>query len=496
MPTRFLPLLLLGSCPAWSQKFPIRHLGSIGHLEGKPPVNLGKVRATSVHGSYARLDGRDRAGKPWRAWMRTFGGIAGTEVWTADFDRNGQDDLLVARQFAANGWCPAPVDIAILLFDAGGRPVPWKIHSQMPPSSANERYPFEPIAIVDSNGDGRAEFVAIGCTSPFNNHPLGQSWIDGAYTAKDARLALVKSPNLKAYRARIGQLNARPAEWKELREGPESKAWERIESLASGEIGCEEFQPAPPPVPVQGPGQSGTLVYTPSPCKATEDPEVIVAGRRERFWPEDIVSDGPEGRDMWLEDSTEGGSAGLRTVFRTGYAVRWFDDGLVWADASRPRPAQLRVALEVTQSRKRIVDPFPVSGGCREFHLRDDARFRTCPSGLWQRFLGSSVEELLPDRTSIKTSHTAMGITHSGEERYERPPGAGAMIGAAGALTQWSSREGSHYAMHENGRLTAWRVEIPVKGQLVDSLVFANPAAGGRMELVEVRGRFRWRRIE
>lgn len=248
--------MLLAVCTLFGQKFPIRHLGSIGHLEGKPPVNLGTVRAASVHASYARLDGRDRAGKPWRAWMRTFGGIVGTEVWAADFDRNGQDDLLVARHFAANGWCPAPVDVVILLFDSGGRPVPWKLHSQSPPASANERYPFEPIAVIDSNRDGRAEFVSLACTSPFDNHPLGQSWIDGTYSAKDARLGVVKSPDLKAYRARVGPLAARPAEWQDLRPDPESKTWEQIESLAKGEIGCKEFQPPPLTLPVLGPGRN------------------------------------------------------------------------------------------------------------------------------------------------------------------------------------------------------------------------------------------------
>ncbi len=488
--------MLLAVCTLFGQKFPIRHLGSIGHLEGKPPVNLGTVRAASVHASYARLDGRDRAGKPWRAWMRTFGGIVGTEVWAADFDRNGQDDLLVARHFAANGWCPAPVDVVILLFDSGGRPVPWKLHSQSPPASANERYPFEPIAVIDSNRDGRAEFVSLACTSPFDNHPLGQSWIDGAYSAKDARLGVVKSPDLKAYRARVGPLAARPAEWQDLRSDPESKTWEQIESLAKGEIGCKEFQPPPLTLPVLGPGRNLVLVDAPNPCKATEDPEVILAGRRENAWPEDIVVDGPNGRDIWLEDGTEGGSEGLRTVFRGGYPVRWFDDGLVWADASRPRPAQVSVALEVKASRKRMVHTLPLPDGCREFYHKEDTRFRLCPSGLWNRLRDSSVEELLQDRVSIKTSHTAMGITHSGEERYERPPGAGAMIGAAGGLTQWSSPNGPHFAMHEGGRLTVWRVEVPVKGQLVDTLVFANPAPDSRIELTEVRGRFRWRRIE
>lgn len=491
-----LLLFVLAAGPAFAQRFPIRHLGSIGHLEGKQTVSLGSVRATNIHEDYALLDGRDRAGKPWRAWMRTFGGIVDTVVWTADFDRNGQQDLLIARHFAANGWCPAPVDVVILLFDGSGRPVPWKIHSQLPPSPENERWPPEPIVTMDSDRDGRAEFVSIGCASPFENPPLGQKWIDGVYAASDARLDVVKAPSLKSYRARVGGLNARPAEWRDLRGAFEAKPWERIDSIATAEYNCEEFQPPRSPLPAPGPGQHVALVAVSSPCAATEKAEVITAGRRETSWPEDVVIDGPEGRDIRLEDATENSSEGLRSILRNGYPARWLGDGLLWADASRPSPSQLRVSLDIAESRKRVVDPLPVADGCREFHPRDDSRFRLCLSGLWKRFHGSTEEELLPDRVSIKTSHSAMGVTHSGVDRFEQPPGAGTMIGASDGLTQWSGPDGPRFAMHENGRLTAWRVEVPVKGQLVDTLVFANPVANGRIELTEVRGRFRWRRIE
>ena len=69
--------LLLISCIASGQKFPMRYLAEIGHLENHQIVDLGtaQVRADA---SGASLVGRDREGKPWRVALALTGGVGWT----------------------------------------------------------------------------------------------------------------------------------------------------------------------------------------------------------------------------------------------------------------------------------------------------------------------------------------------------------------------------------------------------------------------------------
>jgi hypothetical protein len=114
---------------------------------------------------------------------------------------------------------------------------------------------------------------------------------------------------------------------------------------------------------------------------------------------------------------------------------------------------------------------------------------RRC-AGRWERRRGGTVEELLADGVTVRSSQTAMRNTVTGETRYERPPGARRIMGMARwgefELTQWGP---GFFALHaEDGRLVASRVELDVAGSLLfvaDGLVF---------EGVTVKGGLRWRR--
>src|SRR5271168_4318951 len=105
--------------------FRMRYLGEIGNLGGLDPrtsANLGIARVFPEPDGDLRFEGRDIAGKPWRVWLPAAGGIGGTDVWSADFDHNGHQDLLISAMFPRNGHCTDGTTIYILMFDQTGRP--------------------------------------------------------------------------------------------------------------------------------------------------------------------------------------------------------------------------------------------------------------------------------------------------------------------------------------------------------------------------------------
>lgn len=94
----------------------MRFLDEVGNL-GNPYndkrtfAELAGLDRVSPQGDILLFEGRDLAGKPWRLFMSGAGGVGRTEVWTADFDRNGRTDLLIGSHFPGNGRC----------VDGGGR---------------------------------------------------------------------------------------------------------------------------------------------------------------------------------------------------------------------------------------------------------------------------------------------------------------------------------------------------------------------------------------
>jgi hypothetical protein len=77
--------------------------------------------------------------------------FAGCKIWTADLDKNGKPDLIIATWEAANG--PA-TEVTLVLSDSGNRPVVW--HSRV------ADYDFEAYGLenlVDLDGNGQAELL-------------------------------------------------------------------------------------------------------------------------------------------------------------------------------------------------------------------------------------------------------------------------------------------------------------------------------------------------
>ena len=109
-------------------RFPMKYLDDVGGVgsdfDRRKSADLGLASVFSEEG-VLRFEGRDRNGSPWHGWVPQTGGIGWTEVWTADFDHNGQPDLLIASHFPSNGRCVGRADLLFLLFDQAGRPSPW-----------------------------------------------------------------------------------------------------------------------------------------------------------------------------------------------------------------------------------------------------------------------------------------------------------------------------------------------------------------------------------
>jgi hypothetical protein len=114
----------------------LRYLGEVGHLwppfSSRRSVTLGHVLVTSEADGGLVIAGHDDDQKSWRASVPVGSGIGFTDVWQADFDRNGRQDLLIAAYAPQNGRCVDGMTLSFLLFNDHGQPVPWVIQSHIP----------------------------------------------------------------------------------------------------------------------------------------------------------------------------------------------------------------------------------------------------------------------------------------------------------------------------------------------------------------------------
>lgn len=117
------------------------------------------------------FSGKDRQGKPWTAQLGEKLGLGGN-LFTADLDKNGIEDLLLVFPTGGNGLAPSS-HILMLMFDAAGRPVPFEVEGYYDADAT------EIAELVDLNRDGRAELV-------FMNFADGY-WITNIYTVSEAR---------------------------------------------------------------------------------------------------------------------------------------------------------------------------------------------------------------------------------------------------------------------------------------------------------------------
>ena len=193
---RVLLAFLAAGVAMGQARFPMKYLDEVGHLgeDHRKFADLRFARAYPDEGGL-RFEGRDHAGRIWRVWTKQVGGGGFTEVWTADFDHNGQPDLLIAAAFPGNGRCVSNVDITVLLFDASGRPVPWMVSTEIPYHES--RFPYFPVILLDTNKDGRAEIVTTEC-GPWDADSLDYQ-VTGVYEARESHWVPLRDAPLEPY---------------------------------------------------------------------------------------------------------------------------------------------------------------------------------------------------------------------------------------------------------------------------------------------------------
>jgi hypothetical protein len=255
----WLVLLLIGSGHIRAASFELRYLGEIGHLgtssDSRTAIRFGRTPAVSTGDGGVVFQGRDDSGKAWQANLGIVGGIGFTTVWQADFDRNSRPDLLVAASFSGNGRCSDEITLSFLMFDRGGRPVPWVIQTRMPPS---QRYPPVPAIFAPMNQNGRTRLLVTNCefSDPAVNGD--ERSITGIYEAKDATWRLVRPARLEPYLALVRQrhkvrleqdrlLVPSPGGW--LDQGTEAnRASERLTAVLNASPSCRGPVRLPPVV--------------------------------------------------------------------------------------------------------------------------------------------------------------------------------------------------------------------------------------------------------
>jgi len=324
-------------------RFPMKYLDEIGHLGGmdkRTTVDLGIAKVFAEPGGDLRFEGHDAKGKLWRVWLTPSEGVGGTDVWTADFDRNGRQDLLIAAYFPMNGRCVDGTDIYTLMFDETGRPVPSVVRS-----NSFTGFGHPPVALVKANSDGRAEMVTVGCEYSDPATGFGEDRrISGIYEAKDARWRPIRNasegPYLAAAKRQLGRAPSGfmrwfptdPAQWPDFLAGYDDRPLTQMRSLLAGEAGCRGVN-IPLVGPPVGPLKAGPPLKD-DPCELLRNDRIVFSdGEQRRGWPL-VVIDSPEGRDVFLSEPEKP----LRNVLKMGYRFRALGNpaspSLLWVDTN------------------------------------------------------------------------------------------------------------------------------------------------------------------
>jgi hypothetical protein len=326
---RTLAGLLLSAVTSFAQHpFPMTEIDEIGHLatswDDREFADLGFARAYSDGYGTLRIEGLDDDGLPWKLWIPEVGDIGATRVFRADFDANGRPDLLFSSIYMGNGRCIEGGNVTTLLFEAGGRPVPWRISTHG--LTADESMP---VTVLDLDADGQAEIATSDCTySTAQERGMAEDrWLSGVYEARDARWVPIRPFSLDVYLTAVQERFADygegsvfwepvPEEWPDPLAGWDAQPALHLTGLLTAEIGCSGVARNE-----TGCDQSATrtrLRYSDSKVRPG--------------WPW-VVIDSDKGREIHMADTREA----IERLLRTGSRLRLLGpDGkpaFLWAEA-------------------------------------------------------------------------------------------------------------------------------------------------------------------
>ncbi|HTW67504.1 MAG TPA: hypothetical protein VME17_22955 [Bryobacteraceae bacterium] len=285
----------------------------------RPSILLGQARASVTAYDQVRVEGRDAAGKVWRALLPISGGLGYTTVWEADFDLNSRPDLLIASEFPKVGRCLDAVTLAFLLFDERGKPIPWLIQTLTPFQRGDATLP----AVFSAAGDGKLKLVATNCE--YSAPPvLGEDRsITGIYEAKDAMWRLVRPERLDSYIALVQRkyrirdvvrlLPVTPAAWPDRGNFfDETQAQTTIHAVLSASPECRGIR-----LPI---GTDGRVYIDPKdPCKELGKEGIQLSDGSTCYgWPT-VMVDRSDGREIVAETARKE----LEPLLKEIAAKRW-----------------------------------------------------------------------------------------------------------------------------------------------------------------------------
>lgn len=463
--------------------FRMKYLGEVGHLGDLDPrtsVNLGIARVFPEPDGNLRFEGRDVAGKPWHVWLPEAAGVGGTDVWTADFDHNGRQDLLISAMFPRNGRCTDGTTLYVLMFDQMGRPVPWVVASH-----TFNGYRHPPLGVVNSNGNGRAEIVTVNCeySDQLATGVMEDRQISGIYEARDARWYPMRSSSDRPYMRVVNPdpretsryarwLPTDAARWPDFLAGYNDRPLTQLRSMMTGAVGCSGIR-----LPVV----DGRVVSAADDsCDSLKNNRVVFSdGEPRQGWPL-VVIDSPGGRDVFLS----GSMAPLMRLLKTGYEFRALGENpqspsVLWADSrAGTKPAQLSSRLRIWEQKRipvvmdqnlpvarRGTQDVIVNAGKRCFALRTAgenapraAELRDCAAS--QRFIAQKLE---PAAGKVGSVIRAVGFGDQWQPR-------GLQIGQ---LAEWESGTRRWLVRHSvDGMPLTGEMALPVDGYLADSVSY------------------------
>ncbi len=295
-------------------------------------VDLGLATVVSKNDALL-FEGHDRKGDPWQAWVPQTSGVGWTEVWTADFDHNGQDDLLIAVHPGINGRCTGRADLLFLLFDQAGRPSPWYVSTEVP---NGKKYPYLPAILLDLNNDGRAEIVSTVCEYGDQSQGHWTDWsVTGVYEARDTQWITLRTADVAPYLRAATRANGvknwlpvKPGEWPDQEIGRDASSSIALKQLILSDEHCHGIN-----IPIDADGRPYIPVN--DPCDELRyDRALYSDGRTRRGWPW-VVIDGPHGREIFIAKNEDA----LRGVIREGYRVKLLGDDAepswLWAEEAQ-----------------------------------------------------------------------------------------------------------------------------------------------------------------
>jgi len=339
-------------------------------------------------------------------------------LFRSDLDGNGRKDLVLLGYENGNGRCVDGAAVTILLTGADGMPTPWIGWTHY--GYQNGDHPNKAI-VRDRNGNGRAEVVRATCERGEQMSEVRK--IEGVYEARDERMTLVRDFPAAVLRKTEGRVTLTPPrKWTDPL--AENGGKMRLQRIRSSDLGCCSIC-----LEVDG---NFVRMADHDPCEGLREDRVLYSdGVSRAGWP-NLVLDGPEGREIVLDDD----GTRLRKVLAVDAEVRVLGDpkapDWLWVHMETAgNPVVLKQELMLTQAEQRR----PFADDAMLYKFRSEYVYEK--ESVTLRFD--------PEKASVRVTRTGDdGLLW--ERTFVRPEAGAKLLGARpfskGYLAQWSVGQG------------------------------------------------------